>query len=635
MGGALAEKGNTILRKTIIEQTNNYKDMRKLLFAIIGLLSAINTYAVKAYPFPVEVRQSDGTMLTIVLHGDEDFNYCATTDGALLVEENGNYYIGSIDANGQLKATAQLAHNEALRTPAETLLVKAQNRQLFLKMGEETAQRQKIMREPIKPTGSVPFFPHTGTPKALVILAEFADTTFSLPKPKEAFDAYFNSKVPLEDLGGGETANRASVQRYFQNVSLGSFVPEFDVYGPVKLPSNLKTYGGTKANGDGERMDLLFQDACALLDDEIDFSQYDANDDGYVDLSIIIYAGFSQSMTGNSNECIWPKSNAFSTGPKYDGKKLGRYAVSAELNGFPGCWSSAPFVRINGIGTLCHEFCHTMGLPDFYPTGSEGAKVKGNNQAMEYWSLMDSGNYNYNGYAPVALNAWEREAFGWIEIPTLTESCQLDILPLDDNGKAYRILNDHDATAHEYFLIENIQQIGQNSWQRGHGLLVYHVEYDETAFSMASNKPNNVKGHPRMTIVPADGLLFAQYNVGKEIDGKVIKNADFYAELAGDPYPGTSGVTQLNETMGIVNFQVYKGESLNKALNNITETDGIISLSFINDFKAYTDGIETVALPQQGAEGNFYTLDGRLAGRDLGTLPKGIYVRGGKKIVKQ
>ena len=608
--------------------------MRKLLIAIIGLLSAVNTYAVKAYPFPVEVRQSDGTLLTIVQHGDEDFNYCTTLDGALLVEEGGNYYIGSVGTDGQLKASALLAHNIDRRSEAEHLMVKKQNRDLFLKTGFQAARQLKARREPIKPAGSVPFFPHKGSGKVLVILAEFSDTTFSLPYPKLSFDAYFNAMEPFEDLGGGEKANHSSVKKYYSDVSHGVFAPQFDVYGPVTLPSALKTYGGTKEGGKGERMDLLFQDACALMDDSLDFSQYDGDGDGYIDLTIIIYAGYSQSMSGNSNECIWPKSNTFTGGARYDGKRIGRYAVSAELNGFPGCWSSAPYKRINGIGTLCHEMCHTMGLPDFYPTGDEGLKVKGDNQAMEYWSLMDSGNYLVNGYAPCALNAWEREAFEWIEIPTLTESCQLDIKPIDDGGTAYRILNDNDPTGHEYFLIENIQNIGQNYSQKGHGLLVYHVDYDETAFSMSANNPNNVKGHPRMTVVPADGLLFAQYNVGKTIDGKTIKNADFYAQLAGDPFPGTSGVIELNETIGLVNFQVYSGETLNKAFHEITETNGTIGLKFINDFKTYTDGITQVETTKGHSTDDIYTLDGRFAGHDLETLPKGIYITQGRKVIK-
>ena len=50
-------------------------------------MTALCTWGVGAYPLPVEVRQSDGTLLTVLLHGDEDFHYYTTTDGVLLVQK--------------------------------------------------------------------------------------------------------------------------------------------------------------------------------------------------------------------------------------------------------------------------------------------------------------------------------------------------------------------------------------------------------------------------------------------------------------------------------------------------------------------------------------------------------------------
>ncbi len=606
--------------------------MRRILFAILGIMTTLTTWGVGAYPLPVDVRQSDGTTLTILLHGDEDFHYYTTSDGVLLVQQDGAYYIGAVDDMGQLTATRQLAHNRELRTPQEKQLAEAQQRETFLNAGRETAAIHKARREPIDDTGTT-LFPHQGSPKAVVILAEFSDTTFTIENPKRSFDEYFNATTPLPDHGFGENQNASSVHQYFKNVSFGKYTPSFDVYGPVTLPSALKTYGGTLDNGRGERMDLLFQDACALMNDSLDFSQYDADNDGNVDLVIIIYAGYSEAFNGNSHECIWPKSGTTSGGT-YDGKRVSRYAVGAELVGFPGCYSSAPYKRIHGIGVMCHEFCHTLGLPDFYPTLQSS---KGDNQAMEYWSLMDSGSYLINSYSPCALTAWEREAFGWIDIPTLTESGDLSIKALDDGGTAYRILNDNDPEGREYFIIENIQNIGHNYRQKGHGLLVYHVEYDPTAFSLSSNNVNNNVGHPRFTVVPADGKLFCAYNVGKIIDGVKITNSIFYANLAGDPFPGTAGITALNDTMGIVNFQVYTGEKLNKALDNITEDPddnskgNVINLSYIHDFEL---GITTPELTAKDSDTSIYTIDGRMVGKTMDRLPKGIYIRQGKKVVK-
>jgi len=559
--------------------------MRRYLLLLLAWLTTLGAFAVKAYPFVVDVEQADGTTLTLLLHGDEDFHYYTTTDGVLLVRgDDGAYYVGATDADGRLLPTRQLAHNAPLRTDAECQMAMRQQRERFVAQGLQQAARRKALREPIATTGTL--FPHVGTPRAVVILAEFADVKFTIPDTWHVFDEYFNSMEPLRDHENGESSNQSSVAKYFSDVSFGQFHPQFDVYGPVTLPDSLKVYGGTNSIGDDENMTLLLKDACTLLDDDIDFSQYDANGDNYIDLVIVLYAGYSQSIGGNSNNCIWPKSGT-RVGGTYDKKSISRYAVSAELNGYPNCWSAPPYARINGIGTMCHEFCHTMGMPDFYPTGRAGALVKGDNQAMEFWSLMDTGNYLINGYAPCALNAWEREAFGWKDIPLLTDDGPLELRALDDGGTAYRIANDSDATGHEYFIIENIQNIGHNAMQKGHGLLVYHVDYDANRFLLGVNTVNNEKGHPRMTIVPADGLLFAQYNLGKTIDGVKITSQHFYEQMAGDPFPGTAALTALNDTTGHVNFQVYNGERLNKALDAIIEADGHVRLRFISDFATH------------------------------------------------
>ena len=602
--------------------------MKKILSILIGLLCAFNCWAVKSYPFPVEVRQTDGATLTIVQHGDENFHYYTTLDGILLVQHEGAYYIGAVDEQGTLTATSLLAHDAAERSAEEVRQASLQNHAAFLAAGEKLRSMRRAKQEPIGDS-DLRNFPHVGSPRAIVILAEFSDSVrYTLENPRRSFDEYFNGTSPLEDHGGGEARNFTSVGEYFMKVSFGQFTPQFDVYGPVTLPNSLATYGADHGgDGDGEHISLLVQDACRLMNDSLDFANYDCNDDDYVDLVIIVYAGYSQAISNNSSDCIWPKSG-FLFGGTYDGKNVERYAAVSELNGFPGCWSSAPWERINGIGIMCHEFSHTLGLPDFYPTGDAW---EGDNQSMEYWSLMDSGCYLNNGYKPCAFTAWEREALGWSEITPLDGNGRQEARPLDEGGTAYRISNP--ATPNEYFVLENVQTDGLNVYQKGHGLLVTHVEYDPTSFRY--NTVNNVKGHPRMTVVPADGLLFAGVNVGKTIDGKFIGNAEFYEELAGDPFPGTKGVTALNDTLGIVNYKFYTdGDKTNKALANICESeDGVITFDYIDDFEKYLLDIPTLTAPENDSDA-FYTIDGRRVVGKFNELPHGFYIRQGKKLVK-
>ena len=582
--------------------------MRKMMLVLAGLICSFNSWAVKANPSPIEVHQADGTTLTVVLHGDEDFHYYTTLDGILLVQRDGGYYIGAVDAQGTLTATQILAHDASERSAEEIHQASLQNRDIFFASSETQCNILKAKRELIDSTDHR-LFPHMGAPRVVVILAEFSDSAnrFTIENPKRSFEEFFNATSSLVDHGRGESRNFRSVHQYFKEASFGQFTPEFDVYGPVTLPHDLATYGSDSGGeGKGERMDLLLKDACMLMNDSIDFSRYDNNKDNHVDLVIIIHAGYSQSMAGNSSDCIWPKWGSAFAGT-YDGKQIQHYVVSAELNGYPGCWSTAPYERINGIGTVSHEMCHAMGLPDFYPKVN-ASRV--DNQGMEYWSLMDNGNYLNNGYTPCALNAWEREALGWMEIATLDTNSFMEMKPIDDDGTAYRIYNP--AEPHEYFVLENIQNIGLNSYQKGHGLLVTHVEYNASAFSVINgNTVNNIKGHPRMTVVPADGVLFTQFNIGKTINGKTIKHADFYEELTGDPFPGTKGVTELNDTMGIVNYKFYNGENkTNKALANISEGgDGVITFYYASNFEDYLDALSHYALGDVNHDGDVTVVD--------------------------
>ena len=578
--------------------------MKKILLLFAWVLVCIRMSGAPVYPFPVTVTQSDGTQLTIRGYGDEHFHYQATLDGVLLVEEGLNYYVGEVDAlTGELRSTGQLAHEPSLRSAVEKKMIASQDRKLFFDKAERSLRLRAPRHEPVSQSGTL--FPHTGSPKAVVILVEFTDTLFSLPNPRASFDQYLNSLKRPVDYGGGETRNISSVKHYFKTVSDEKFTPQFDVYGPVRLPHALKHYGGSSSTGKDEDIKSLVNDACQMMDDSLDFSQYDANDDGKIDLVYIIYAGYAQSITGNSNQCIWPKSGTTSGTRQYDGKDVARYGVNNELNGFPGAFGftddtkTAYVKNINGIGLFCHEFSHCMGLPDLYPTvkpAEDPDKELYNNQSMEYWSVMDLGEYLGNGYSPSEYTAWERECFGWTEIEELDPAQELDISTLSAGGKAYRITNEYDATGNEYYILENIQKDGFNYNMKGHGLVVTHVRYDASAFSLSGsggNSVNNIWGAPRMTVIPADGLLFSN----KYVDGTIIKNADFYNELAGDPFPGSKDVREVTEDSALPNLPLWTSapattamhapsatgnalERLCYVLSNIEETeDGVISLN--------------------------------------------------------
>ena len=617
---------------------------KKLLFGL--LFAAMTAGAVKMKPGINIIKQADGTTITVRAYGDEDLSYFLASDGTLLYQEGTNFYIAGVKADGTLYSTGVLAHEPSMRTIKEISAIKAQNAKAFYNSMETQAKANKVRREPMTPDNSL--LPSLGKHKIPVILVEFSDVEFSVENPKATFDKYLNGKELFNKETDPEMGqNYASVAKYFKDMSFGKFEPEFEVYGPVNLGKPLATYGAGYSSE--ENMGLLLTDACTAVDDEVDFTQYDSNDDGNIDLIYIIYAGFSQSIAGNSTDCIHPKSGYLSLAKSFDGMDVKRYGVNNELNGTPADQANGPI--INGIGLFCHEFSHCMGLPDLYPKSGSIAEAC-INQNMDYWSLMDAGEYTANGYRPTAYTAWERERLGWMEIGTLTGPSNVELKSLDEGGAAFRIYNDKDETGHEYYIVENVQNNGWNKNLFGNGLMVTHVDYLSSQFSLGGCKVNNTGGHPRMHVMAADGMFVPEYFLGSTIEdsyitflkehnadlvakygGQIFSIEDYKAEAAGDLFPGTSNATSLTDDSQPMKAWTYNGETMGKPITDITnDTEkGIVSFKFMGGGEP-VDGINEVTV-NKTTDSHVYSISGTYMGNDINSLPKGIYIRNGKKVI--
>ena len=617
---------------------------KKLLFGL--LFAAMTAGAVKMKPGINIIKQADGTTITVRAYGDEDLSYFLASDGTLLYQEGTNFYIAGVKADGTLYSTGVLAHEPSMRTIKEISAIKAQNAKAFYNSMETQAKANKVRREPMTPDNSL--LPSLGKHKIPVILVEFSDVEFSVENPKATFDKYLNGKELFNKETDPEMGqNYAGVAKYFKDMSFGKFEPEFEVYGPVNLGKPLATYGAGYSSQ--ENMGLLLTDACTAVDNEVDFTQYDSNDDGNIDLIYIIYAGFSQSIAGNSTDCIHPKSGYLSLAKSFDGMDVKRYGVNNELNGTPADQANGPI--INGIGLFCHEFSHCMGLPDLYPKSGSIAEAC-INQNMDYWSLMDAGEYTANGYRPTAYTAWERERLGWMEIGTLTGPSNVELKSLDEGGAAFRIYNDKDETGHEYYIVENVQNNGWNKNLFGNGLMVTHVDYLSSQFSLGGCKVNNTEGHPRMHVMAADGMFVPEYFLGSTIEdsyitflkehnadlvakygGQVFSIDDYKAEAAGDLFPGTSNATSLTDDSQPMKAWTYNGETMGKPITDITnDTEkGIVSFKFMGGGEP-VDGINEVTV-NKTTDSRVYSISGTYMGNDINSLPKGIYIRNGKKVI--
>ncbi len=600
---------------------------RQFFILSLILMAATAMWAAPALRGAFTVTQADGTLLTIEQFGDEFFHWTETADGTLVVPTRLGYFVAVIDDKGELTASDVLAHEAQLRGSKEQHLVNQQatRRALFHQQG----QRAQANRRTMSISVSNKYLPHAGSPRILTILAAYQDLDFIVNEPKLAFDQYLNGDE-IVDFGNSNTLQLCSVRKYFNACSNGLFTPQFDVVGPVKLPQDMAYYGGKdEKRGSDDKFYQLCQDAYQAVKDSVaDWSLYDNDNDGNVELVCIIFAGYGQNQ-GGVPETIWAKASRQNMAID-NNMRISFFNCCSELFNPREDYSQ----YINGTGTFIHEMSHCMGLPDLYQTTSDYA----NNQGMESWSIMDYGLYNRNGFAPAPYNAWEREVMGWSQMEPISAPTQVNLLkPWADGGTAYKIVNSSDDN--EYIVMENIQKQGLNKYAKGHGLLVYHVGYkDKDKYKDTyplleinmTDAPNNEVGHPAVAVVPASGLLI---NTGLASDTKPLPytRAQWSASIASSTFPGDSAVTELTLQQELPNYVFYSGDPLNVELHNITESEGCVSFDFV---EAPVSGIHDVKTDAQGESSHsYYDLQGRRIANGQKLTAKGLYIHQGKKIV--
>lgn len=570
---------------------------RFLTLAAMFMLAA-SAFAVPAKRVKRQVQQPDGSVLTVMLRGDENFHYTSTEDGQPLVQRaDGAYCYATLDSNGKLTASAQVAHDVESRGAAELSFLNyyTAESQKVRSLGMERAKQRNARRmarlanrgvvdasgKPVRrvmagATGGEGIGV-TGKLKGLVILVNFKDKKMQSKHTQAEWNDYFNK------VGYNKYGNNGSVHDYFYAQSYGKLDLEFDVIGPVTVSKNMASYGANDAQGNDIDPAGMIKEACELAyaKEKMDMSQYDWDGDGAVDQVYVIYAGYGEAAGGEANT-IWPHEWDIQGGGYslvLGGQRIRTYACSSELNGGSGTY-------ISGIGTACHEFSHCMGIPDFYDTAGGGCF------GMDAWDLMDYGSYGGDGYEPTGYNTYEKWVSGWIEPTILTEPCYIkNMKPLSDAPEACVVFNE--ANKNEYYIFENRQLKGTDVALPNHGMLVIHVDYDQKVWF--DNEVNNTSNHQRFTVVPADNKLTSE-------------------TVSGDTYPGTTKSTELTDTSKpaatLFNANSDGRKFLGKPVTEITEKDGLISFTFMGGVNLDAPQPKVMNMTETSFTGGWNAVDG-------------------------
>lgn len=446
-----------------------------------------------AYSGLIQMQQSDGTFLNVYLYGDENFSYMTTEDGYLLqYNDLGGIEYARIAEDKIIVPIGVLAHNEPNRTSAEVEFLREKAKFTnFNNTLKDIYREEKLKRNNAQAYDyghSNEGFPLVGSPKSLVILVNFSNVKFTSPTANEDFTRMLNQYNYSDNEATG------SARDYFRTSSFGVFDPEFIVVGPYDLPETMAHYGQQDGNVQDKRPGNMIVDACNAADNDIDFTDFDINKDGYIDNVFVYYAGYNQAEGAGVNT-IWPHRSVILNDIKYDGVRVYDYACTSEFRANKGG-------VMCGIGTFCHEFGHVLSLPDLYDTEYSGHKTLGK------WDIMDQGSYNNNGRTPPTYSAYERFYLGWLT-PKQLKTGVYNLEPLSISNTAYLVaVGEHNLEgktpeASEFFMIENRRNEFEQDGVPANGMLVTHIDYSKR--NWRNNVVNNDPDDMGVEIVCASG----------------------------------------------------------------------------------------------------------------------------------
>ena len=550
------------MKKTIILLT--------IIFVALQVASAIPAKKGK-----IVKTQPDGSKITVLLHGDEFLHWTTTEDGSIVAPDVNGYY-----KPASMPTVEQLGGREAAEAANAAILAKR------MSSGRLMAKAAKTYHFP-------------------VILVQFSDVKFSVDNPNTAFSNLLNQE------GYNENGGTGSVHDYYWENSMHTFDAQFDVYGPY-------TYNGTcAANADEDDAAKLLWAAVQSYNSTVDWSQYDNDGDGTVDMVFMYYAGYNEAE--GADNTIWPHKYNFSSAgvstSTLDNVKFDIYACTSELKGTTGA-------NMCGIGTCAHEFSHTQGLPDFYDVNYNNYG-DGEAGATYSYDIMCSGGYNNAGRTPPYFTAEERILMGWLDdYETLPSSGNITI-PAVNTNVAYKMATSNSTGSGEYFVFECRSGQGWDAYVEP-GLVVYHVDkstkynvrfyvsstryYTYTPYQIwtsASQYINANGSHPCFYIVPAadqDNLNYggseaklpfpgvagvsfyspadwAGNTYGLFTDISFHANTETVTMSRGENYPGICGFIKNSSGDGISGATVNVYSTKNPASHIIGYTGGIQRIS--------------------------------------------------------
>ncbi|MBT7788390.1 MAG: M6 family metalloprotease domain-containing protein, partial [Calditrichaeota bacterium] len=231
--------------------------------------------------------------------------------------------------------------------------------------------------------------PDEVTLRVLIILVDFEDNEANNDEfPAEHFEQLLFS---VDEFEPGSMREWYLENTYDEVDLIG------DVIGWVRLPETYAYYVN-RNNGNGgwpQNSQRMTYDAVQLIEDEVDFSIYDNDDNGSVDGIFVVHAGPGAEQNDGNRDMIWSHAWGLNNHRlQYDGVWIDRYSTEPEDG---------------QIGVFGHEAAHALfGIPDLYDRGYQSS-------GLGAWSMMAGGSWGDGGRSPAHFDAWSKLQMGVID----------------------------------------------------------------------------------------------------------------------------------------------------------------------------------------------------------------------------
>lgn len=244
--------------------------MKKILLSLSALLLTTASFAIPARPgIWRTITLTNGTQVRAQLQGDEHLNYYEDAEGNTYTENaDGTFYAFNLN---EAKERVKTRLNKMRATAAA--------------------------KRPHRVIGQ--YGNYTGQKRCLIILAQFSDVKFAA-----GHDNAFYTRVANEENFTSPDGHRGSVRDYFLAQSNGKFELNFDIAGPYTMPHSASYYGSNSPSSDAKASEMIAT-ACKMANaDGVDFSKYDWEGDGNVDMVFVIYAGYGEATSTKRPDVI-------------------------------------------------------------------------------------------------------------------------------------------------------------------------------------------------------------------------------------------------------------------------------------------------------------------------------------------